>query len=370
MSKSSLWLDGTKIGLYKPIVKRWLKGERIAPITVDIALTRACQLKCVYCYGKLQDNKGGRITMPVMRDFLDDCISMGVKGVSLVSDGESTCNPIYPYVIEYGVKRGLAMSLGTNGLILTDYTLKCILPMLSYIRFNISGGSAESYKRIMGAADGDYDKLITTIASAVRIKREYKLPVSIGMQMVLMPEYAQEIPLLVALAIMLQVDYLMIKHCSDDEVGSLGVDYSKYSQLEEALKKAESMSSKTTKIVIKWSKILEGNKRTYEQCYGPPFMLQISGSGLVAPCGMFFNDKYNKYHLGNIITQRFKDIVESEHYWKVMDELGSKRFNAKTMCGCLCLQHNVNKTLDGIKKGKVKIDKLAVSKNILHKEFI
>ena len=52
------------------------------------------------------------------------------------------------------------------------------------------------------------------------------------------------------------VDYAVIKHCSDDEEGSLGVDYSKYEEMYEDLAKAEKMSNKTTKVIVKWSKIL------------------------------------------------------------------------------------------------------------------
>ena len=41
-------------------------------------------------------------------------------------------------------------------------------------------------------------------------------------------------------------------------------------------------------------------------------MIQISGSGLVAPCGGLFNEKYKKFHIGNICDTRFKDIWQSE----------------------------------------------------------
>ena len=55
-------------------------------------------------------------------------------------------------------------------------------------------------------------------------------------------------------------------------------------------------------------------------------MLQMSGSGLVAPCGMLFNEKYKKFHIGNIVDKRFKDIWNSEHYWEVMNYLASTKF--------------------------------------------
>ena len=84
-------------------------------------------------------------------------------------------------------------------------------------------------------------------------------------------------------------------------------------------------------------------------------MLQLSGSGLVAPCGGLFNEKYKKFHIGNICEKRFKDIWASDKYWEVMNYLSSPKFNAQKMCATLCLQHNVNEVLDAHIKGKIDI---------------
>ena len=87
-------------------------------------------------------------------------------------------------------------------------------------------------------------------------------------------------------------DYLVIKHCSDDEDGSLGVEYDKYFELVDELKAAEAVSEGDYLVRVKWSKVLSRGRRRYIQCFGPPFIMQFSGSGLVAPCGMFFNSRY------------------------------------------------------------------------------
>ena len=51
-----LILDGTKIAWHEDRVRAWERGERIAPITIDMALTRACNFGCHYCYAMLQEN--------------------------------------------------------------------------------------------------------------------------------------------------------------------------------------------------------------------------------------------------------------------------------------------------------------------------
>src|SRR5438046_49707 len=109
-----LILDGTKIGWHKERVDAWLRGEKIAPITIDMALTRTCNYSCKYCYAILQENQRHPITEKVMTRFLDDAAEVGVKGISLVSDGESTLNQAFVNSIQYGHSKGLSMAVGSN----------------------------------------------------------------------------------------------------------------------------------------------------------------------------------------------------------------------------------------------------------------
>jgi MoaA/NifB/PqqE/SkfB family radical SAM enzyme len=344
-------LDGHKLGWHGDRVRAWLNGERIAPITIDCALTRRCTYRCTYCYGMLQANDEKRMTRDVVFRFLDDAAEIGVKAVSFVSDGESTCSPHVYDAILRGRANGLDMALGTNGYLLKDDRLEEILPALTYLRFNISAADPERYAEIHGCKVGHLEKVVETIRESVRIKRARGLEVTLGLQMVLLPEFGDQIIPLSRLGRELGVDYLVIKHCSDDEQGSLGVDYGKYNEMVDILKEAEGYTDETYLVRAKWSKILSGGKRRYVQCYGPPFIMQFSGSGLVAPCGMLFNEKYGKYHIGNIAETSFKELWQGERYWEVLDLIASERFDARTMCGSLCLQHKVNEYLWDLKRG-------------------
>ncbi len=346
-----LILDGHKLQWHKDRVDAWLRGERIATITIDCALTRRCTYRCVYCYGQLQENDEKKMTKDVIFRFLDDAAEIGVKAISFVSDGESTCSPYLYDAILRGKKNGLDMALGTNGYLLKSEKLKDILPALTYLRFNISAAEPGRYAHIMGCKEDYFYKVRDIIKECVKIKKENKLDVTIGLQMVLMPDFIDQVVPLAEMGKEMGVDYVVIKHCSDDENGSLGVDYTKYHSLINVLKEAEKLSSDNYLVKVKWSKILSEGKRKYSQCYGPPLIMQLSGSGLVAPCGMFFNEKYKKFHIGNIADNSFKEIWHSDRYWEVIDLLASEKFDAKTMCGSLCLQHKVNEFLWDLKKG-------------------
>ena len=350
-----LILDGTKIAWHDERVQDWQDGKRIAPITIDMALTRACNYGCHFCYAMLQENDRSFINKEVITRFLDDAAEIGVKGISLVSDGESTISPVFVHACQHGASKGLAMACGTNAYVLTRSKSEEVLPHLTYLRVNISAGEPKRYAEIMGVKEEYFHRVVDNIRNMVEIKRRDNLGVTIGLQMVLMPQYADQILPLAKLGKELRVDYLVIKHCSDNENGDLGVDYRGYSKLSDLLHAAESCSDSGYQCTVKWSKIQAQGTRSYQRCYGAPFLLQISGSGLVAPCGMLFNEKYKKFHIGNICDQSFKEIWKSDRYWEVMNYLASPEFNAQKMCGSLCLQHKVNEALDNVVKGNLEL---------------
>lgn len=350
-SPHDLQLDGTKIAWYRDRVEAWRRGEKIAPITMDVAWTRKCNAACNFCYAQLQSSDGLVITKKNALDFLSDAAEIGVKGVSLISDGESTVVPWYDETIEYGGRLGLQIGMSSNGVPLRKKVLERILPHLTYLRFNFSGGEQRRYAQIMGLDQKFFPVVIQNIKDAMEIKRRDNLPVNINMQMVMMPQDADQIIPLAKLAKEIRPDYLIFKHTADSRDNDLGVDYRKYDKLFPVFEEAETYSDEGFRVAVKWSRIADEGRRDYQRCYGPPFILQMSGNGLIAPCGQLFNERYKKFHIGNICTERFRDIYQSDRYWEVLNYLASDEFNAQRNCGPNCLQTNTNSWLDKYMKG-------------------
>ena len=351
--RSRFNLDGTKIAFHKERVEAWIQGEKIAPITIDMALTQKCSYACTFCYAGLQQNPAQPATWENYENFLDDCVSIGhkpgegVKGISLVSDGESTENPFFLKFILKAKTNGIDIASGTNGLKLPMESAPDLIDNLTYLRININAAEPKPYAQVMGTTEKNYFRVIENIKELVRLKIERQSSITIGLQMVLLPEYADQVLPLAKLGRELGVDYTVIKHCSDDEDGRLGVDYSWYVSDEaiELLKLAEAMSTENYSVQAKWSKMRTGRNRTYSKCFGTALLLQMSGTGIVAPCGSFFSSKYKRFHIGDIKNERFKDIWKSDAYWEVMAYLGSDKFDPRKECATLCLQDKVNETL-------------------------
>ena len=96
--------------------------------------------------------------------------------------------------------------------LLTKNKAEEVLPYLTYLRINISAGESKRYSEIMGVKEKYFDRICQNIKDMVEIKRKNNLGVTIGLQMVLMPEDADQVIPLAKLGKELRPDYLVIKH--------------------------------------------------------------------------------------------------------------------------------------------------------------
>jgi len=72
INPNDLLLDGSKVGWYPERIAAWQRGEKIAPITMDVAWTRKCNYACDFCYATMQASKGKEITKEIAFQFLED----------------------------------------------------------------------------------------------------------------------------------------------------------------------------------------------------------------------------------------------------------------------------------------------------------
>ena len=350
-------LDGSNIGYHRERVEAWERGERIAPIFIDIAWTRKCQAACHFCYAQAQASEGGEITRENAMHFLEDAAEIGVLSMNYVSDGESTMVPYYAEAVEKATDLGIAIGAGTNGIATTEPILERILPRLMSFRVNFSAGEKKRYAEIMGLKQAVYDIVIRNIRTAVNLVRDNKWPCVVNMNLVSEPNDFDQLLPFAKLAKELGVHYAIIKHCAIDPDGVMDVNLEAlnkgYQEVDGVLHACEALSDDTTKIVVKWNKLKHQGIRQYSRCLGPPFALQMSGNGLIAPCGPLFNEKYRAFQIGNITTERFRDMFHGERYWEVMRYLASDEFDPRKRCPSDCMQNLTNDWLYRYLDGKV-----------------
>ena len=159
--------------------------------------------------------------------------------------------------------------------------------------------------------------------------------------MVLTPNNVYQAVPLAKLGKNIGVDYFVIKQCSDSVENALGVHkkLDEYKDFKDILQEAESISSDGYNVIVKWKKVMNEGERNYEQCLGVPFLLYSSGNGRLYPCGMFFDIQEEKYRMGDLVNQSFKEIYESDRYWEVVKKV--KEIDVRK-CYSNCRTHCIN----------------------------
>lgn len=336
-------MDGHKLHWHLNRVNDWLSGKKIAPVHIDVGLSKGCNIRCEYCFGALQKNlysKGSEVYFPrePLLKYLRDAGEAGVKSMAFIGEGEPLLNPNVYEAIVIGKRSGIDIALGTNGILFdTGKKGEEALKNLTWIRFNISAASDEAYRRVHSSKD--FAVAQEKIRFCVATKRKNNLSITIGLQMVLTPANVDQAVGLARLGKELGVDYLVIKQCSDNIENRLGVfrrlkEYNNYTDI---LKEAEGVSTKNYNVIVKWKKVTNKGQRNYDQCLGAPFLLYSSGDGKLYPCGMFFGTKEEEYRMGDMIRQSFKEILESDRYWEVVEkvkkiDVGKCYSNCRTHC--------------------------------------
>jgi radical SAM protein with 4Fe4S-binding SPASM domain len=339
-------MDGHKLFWHLDRVNAWQRGELIAPLHIDVGLSKGCNIRCAYCFGAMQGNlfSEGAASFfprePLLR-YLQDAATVGVRSMAFIGEAEPLLNPHVYEAIVSGKKNGIDISLGTNGILFDlGRAGEEALEHLSWLRFNISAATPEAYLRVHGSEL--FNVVVAKIRHAVAVKHQLGLAVTIGLQMVLIPENVDQVLPLARLGRELGVDYLVVKQCSDTVDNTLGVfsRLHEYAGFSEALAEAEALSTESYAVIIKWQKVTNRGVRQYRRCLGVPFLLYSSGDGKLYPCGMFFNQREAEFRMGDLVTQSFREIVQSDRYWDVVRRVGE--IDVCTECYVNCRTDSIN----------------------------
>ena len=177
-----LILDSHKLSYHYDRIKMWENNELVPPVSVDMALTRACGAMCSFCYAMVQEpQERSNIKTKEALDLADDFAEIGVKGVSLISDGESTLSKAYVPFIQHASKLGIDVGNATNGWEWEQEKVDQVLPHLTWVRFTVAAGTPEGYSKIMFKGPEHtyvFDRAIKNIKYAVELKKKLNLKVT------------------------------------------------------------------------------------------------------------------------------------------------------------------------------------------------
>jgi cyclic pyranopterin phosphate synthase len=238
--------------------------------------------------------------------------NFGVKSIMFAGAGEPLLYKPVSEAIQVAKESKIDVAITTNGVLMTKEFIEKSLKYISWIKISIDAGTKESYSRIHGCNEDNFQKVLDNIKFAVEYRNEHRLDAKIGTQFLILKDNINEAEKLIQYAIKLRVDYLVFKPYSQhpSSINRQHLQIKEYdSKLTELSKK---YSNETTKIIYRSETSKDINKEgiDYDICYGLDFSALIDARGDVIPCHLYHESTKNYY--GNINKMLFNEIWKSQ----------------------------------------------------------
>lgn len=338
-------MDSHKLIYHPDVVARWLNGENIYPIELEIGLTNACNHRCIFCAVDYTEYKPEKINADILKNNLTELSSKGVKSIIYAGEGEPLLHSEAPNIINYTKSLGIDAAVSTNGVLLTpDISSEC-LKSLTWIRFSVAGINDSTYDKIQQGKPRDREKVYRNMQEAVRVKKDQRLTTTLGVQMLLLPENKDEAVQMGKELKKIGVDYFSLKPFSQHPQSKhiLQVDYKEMLTLEEEIKELETEDFKIYFRAHAMKKL--ECSRGYQHCWALPFMVYVDAKGNLWPCIVFMGKDELKY--GNLNEETFCQIWEGKHRKEIVDYF--MNMDLEKNCRELCRLDEMNRYLDVLK---------------------
>jgi GTP 3',8-cyclase len=327
-------IDSHKLMMHPIRVARWQQSclqwddiKGVYPLYMEISPIGACNHRCIFCALDYMEYKSVRLPIDIMGERFKELASCGVKSVMFAGEGEPLLHPHMDKMVADAVDSGLDVALTSNGVLMNKTFTSDCLAALKWIKISFNAGTPGTYARLHKTKEGDFHRVVSNLQRAVDMRREKELSVTIGMQLLLLPENASEVETLARIARdEIGLDYLVVKPYSQ-HLHSLtkryqGLSYGDYLGMRSKL---ERLSNNDFDLIFRSSAMhRNGTRKTYRQCYSTPvFWGYVQSDGSVYTCSTHLGD--SRFRIGNLIEQSFREIWESkarqENFRLVLDHL-------------------------------------------------
>ncbi len=146
-------------GIKKPLII-------YAPFLVVWDFTHKCNLNCKHCYSNSGATDETELNTVEALDVVDQLSDFGVVALAF-SGGEPLCRDDFFKVAGHAVKRGLYVSVATNGTLLTkDNVRKLKQTKINYVEVSIDGATAGTHDSFRGVSNA-FNRAVTGLKNCV-----------------------------------------------------------------------------------------------------------------------------------------------------------------------------------------------------------
>lgn len=322
----------------------WEKARDIYPIYMEIAPIGACNHRCVFCAVDYIGYKTMSLDMEMMRQRLPELGRLGVKSIMYAGEGEPLLHKQINEMIALTKCSGIDVSLTTNASLMPKNFCEEALPHVSWIKVSINAGTAETYAAIHRTKPAHFDLTVANLRRMAEARKADNLAVTLGAQILLLPENAGEIRQLAEICRDIGIDYLVVKPYSQHHFSLTrtyeGIHYDDFVKMGQDL---ADLGTDSFNVIFRANTMRKySSSDRYPCCYSVPFLWgYIMADGTVSGCSAYLLDK--RFEYGNINETSFQEIWHGEKrkagYHFVMNELNIEE------CRRNCRMDEINRYL-------------------------
>lgn len=328
-------------------INDWVNGGNPPPITMEIDMTNVCTHGCPECvvnYFRI----GNRDALPreVAERIIREMAEYGVRGLIFTGGGDPLCHRDTPAMIELAGQCGLDVALITNASLLNEETMRIALEHCVWMRISIDAASPEVFQEMHGLPEIAYNKVIENTKRLVELKKETGSKTTIGIGYLTCGATKPGMVEMARTCGEWGVDYLQFRPLQIHHGGEFQYDWV---DVDEEIEQAVKYSTNDYKVLYSQHKYQSIKRRDYGRdyckCYGQQFASTIAANGKMYIC--CHTRDFEKYCLGDLHTQSFKEIWESEQRQQAIANIDFKD------CIPLCRDNTFNQILWQIKQPRV-----------------
>jgi MoaA/NifB/PqqE/SkfB family radical SAM enzyme len=169
------------------------------PLDGVMALTSHCNLSCRHCYIRDNSTKDELTTDEIFR-IIDEITDAGCLNL-LLTGGEPLLRPDFKEIYAYARKKGLIVSLFTNGTLMDEETAQLLKKFMPFsVEITLYGASPETCESFTGIR-GTYDSCM----NGIKLLVEHKVPLSLKTMVTTINKH--ELPEMIAFSESLGLDF-------------------------------------------------------------------------------------------------------------------------------------------------------------------
>ena len=143
----------------------------VTPINACFEITKRCPLKCIHCYNDSGIKKAYEMNLEEVKTVLQKLSMLGVQKL-MITGGEPLMRSDFIEIIDYAYPRFIAISIASNGYLMTDSLAQSLAKYKDKIVVQISVDGIEvHHNKIRGLSDS-FEKAV----NAIRLLRQNEIP--------------------------------------------------------------------------------------------------------------------------------------------------------------------------------------------------